>query len=519
MFKQIVRRILPPLSAIPIVLWIAAGPAPVLAQQPPSQPSIIHKVQPGNDRLEMTVNTSRRLTLDQKIPDMLVNDPSIVEVTPLSPTVIQLSATAPGVTQVNLYGEDGQIYTIDVIVYADARELTMLLQSQFPNAALKVVPVAGSVLISGFVDQSEHVSTILRIAKEYYPTVIDNMTISGVFQVMLRVKVMEISRTKLRTLGFDFSNVITGGDLISSVALGLGGARGGGETIAFSVLDGSNSFFGVLEALREDKLAKILAEPNLVAVSGRSAMFHVGGEFGYTVNGGITGPSVEFKNFGTQVDFVPIVLGNGKIRLEVRAEVSEIDAANSVMGIPALKVRRADTAVELRAGQTLAIGGLVQTRIESTNRGLPWISELPFFGMPFRRVVNQENEVELLILVTPELVHAMDPHEVPACGPGMQTTSPNDWELFVEGHLEVPNCCPPGSPYGGQNPMGYEQIHAPQLGDVGAMRLPPGRLPGPAVMQNRYTPSRPQFSRADSPSSGQNAVPSFIGPIGYDVIK
>lgn len=571
MLKRIRRRVLPPLTVLFIVASAAADAAPVKAQGSLPRPSIIYKVQGENERLEMTVNTSRRLTLDKKIPEAQVNNPEILELTPLSPNTIQVSAKSPGVTQINLWDEDQKVYTIDVVVYADARELAMLLKSQFPNSSLKVVPVASGVLISGYVDQPGHVSLIMRIAEEYYPRVINNITISGVQQVLLHVKVMEVSRTKLRKLGFDFAQISSGNmnTLIRSGAAGLLGLEGhelmqsGDVNFQFGVVDGSSVFFGVLEALREDKLAKILAEPNIVAVSGRPAYFRVGGEFGYPLNGGITGPSVEFKQYGTRIDFVAIVLGNGRIRLEVRPQVTEIDASNSVQGVPALKVREAETGVEMQAGQTLAIAGLVQNRVEAQNKGLPWVSEVPYLGMLFRRVEEQNNEVELLIMVTPELVEAMDAHEVPPCGPGMRTTSPSDWELYFQGHLEVPNCCPPcpetgyqGGPLPeGPNSMGlppgatiinqHEQIQTPHGMAPGGARTLPGRpgstisparsglvnRPGmiykqvaasggkPALGHNRYTPSKRQISPGDSGYGRQNVEPGFIGPIGYDIVE
>ncbi|NCC94154.1 MAG: type II and III secretion system protein family protein, partial [Opitutae bacterium] len=381
-----------------------------------------------------------------------VNNPDIVDLTPLAPNVIQVSAKNPGVTQINLWGEDKRIYTVDVIVYRDVRELEILLQSQFPNANLKVVPVGSGVMISGFVDDPEHVRLITRIAEEYYPKVIPAMTVSGVHQVLLHVRVMEVSRTKLRALGFDFAKV-TGSNFVVSGVSGLISSFGGGtiatsgqETFSFGVVDGSSAFFGVLDAMRQDQLMKILAEPTLVTVSGRPAFFQVGGEFPILVPQSLGTVSIEYKKFGTQVDFVPIVLGNGRIRLEVRPRVSEIDNTRSVTldstTVPGLRTREIDTGVEMNAGQTLAIAGLVQTRVESENKGLPWASELPYLGALFRRVQNENNEIELLILVTPELVEAMEAHEVPPCGPGTRTTDPDDWDLYMRGHLEVPACCP-----------------------------------------------------------------------------
>ena len=580
MFNQAFRRRLPLLMVVSILVPAAGSAARVKAQGPPLEPPPINfKVEKANQQIEMTVNTSRIITLEQKIPQAQVNNPDVLELTVLSPNEIQLSAKAPGVTQVNLWGEDQRLYTVNVIVYGDSQELAMLLRTLFPNASLKVIPVASGVLISGFVDQPRHVDLIVRTAEEYYPKVINNMTVSGVQQVLLHVKVMEVSRTKLRRLGFDFAK-ITGNNLVVSGISGLisgasgaGVATSGDETFAFNVFTSGSSFFGILEALRQDNLMKILAEPTLVTVSGRPAYFQVGGEFPILVPQSLGTVSIEFKKFGTQVDFVPIVLGNGRIRLEVRPRVSEIDNSRSVTigstTVPGLRTREVDTGVEMQAGQTLAIAGLVQTRVEAENRGLPWISEVPYLGIPFRKVHEQANEIELLILVTPELVEAMDVHEVPPCGPGMRTTSPNDCELFLKGHLEVPNCCPDCGgagcadciqggagpsptviPQGGMILEGDDELQTPPPAGAAAPRPRPARpvsapLPAgptrtgrqwsnvlrqpaaqtrpaavdkPAASQNRYTPSKPQPAEAVSRPGKQATQPGFIGPIGYDVV-
>jgi pilus assembly protein CpaC len=141
------------------------------------------------------------------------------------------------------------------------------------------------------------------------------------------------------------------------------------------------------------------------------------------------------------------VLGNGKIRLEVRPRITERDPTLSVViqgtSVPALTLREVDTAVEMQAGQTFALAGLVQMRTESRVRGLPWVSDLPVLGFPFRQTFDEVNEIELLIMVTPEFVGPMEPHEVNCCGPGMGTTSPRDCDLYCGGHVEVPAAANP----------------------------------------------------------------------------
>lgn len=525
------------LAADPAPMPGAPAALPATEASAAAQPALIFKVQSPNERLTLTVNSSRILALGQKIPQAQVNNPEIVELHALAPNQVQVFAKAPGVTQVNLWGEDQKIYTVDVIVYGDARALTMLLQSEFPNSAIKAVPVGSGVLLSGYVDQPEHISRIIQVAEEFYPKVLNNLTVAGTQQVLLHVKVMEVSRTKLRTLGFDFTNISNGNVVFSGIsglitsASASGISTSGNETFAWSVVDGSSAFFGVLEALRHDNLMKVLAEPKLTTVSGRPAFFNCGGEFPILVPQGFGTVSIEYRKFGTQVDFVPIVLGNGRIHLDVRPRVSEIDSSRSVTinstNVPGLRTREAETGVEMNAGQTLAIAGLVQTREEAENRGLPWVSELPYLGAAFRRVRHTYNEIELLILVTPQLVDALDAEAVPQCGPGMRTAPPSDFELFAKGHLEVPNCCPTACPNGPAMGNGY----APAQGEViEPVPAPPSASPsdqsrrggaaGPqASTAGRVAPynrANPQGSNTPSAARGNNSEPGFIGPVGYD---
>jgi pilus assembly protein CpaC len=266
---------------------------------------------------------------------------------------------------------------------------------------------------------------------------------------------MEVSRTKLRAIGFDWGNLSGDGDFVIQSAAGLvanaisggGGVVGTGlDTIRFGIVDNNNEFFGFLEALRANNVIKILAEPTLTSISGRPAYFHEGGEFPILVPSGLGTTGVQYKQFGTRVDFVPIVLGNGNIRLEVRPHVSEVDPTRGVdlngVTVPGLRDRSVETAVEMRSGQTLAIAGLIQTRTEAENIGLPFLSDLPWVGSMFRRVREQVNEIELLVTVRPVLVAPLDSCQVPMQGPGEFTTSPTDIDLYARGYLEVPKCCP-----------------------------------------------------------------------------
>ncbi|MGE0760822.1 MAG: histidine kinase, partial [Pirellulaceae bacterium] len=227
--------------------------------------------------------------------------------------------------------------------------------------------------------------------------------------------------------------------------------------------------------------------------------------------------------FGRRVVLGPIAIGNGRVRLEVRPQVSEIDPARSVVinntTVPGLRTRWVDTAVEMNAGQTLALAGLIQTQIEAETRGLPVLADLPWVGAAFRRVREQANEIELLVLVTPEFVDALDPQDVPPCGPGELTTSPSDSELYGRGYLEVPNQCNTncrvglyegemGTPTGAPIPAQEILPAAPPVmrREDAAYRMPPG---GPVV--------RPVVRATASSGPAAPPRPGLIGPVGYDV--
>lgn len=557
--------------------WLGAAMAALAlmvegALAEPSGTSVVHRVSAPSERLEMTVNTSRILTLDQKIPVAQVNNPEVLELTALSPNQIQILAKRAGVTQVNLWDEQNQIHTVDVIVYGDAQELTLLLQSQFPTASLKVIPLSNSVLISGVVDDPNHVQRIVAIAEDYYPRVQNHITVAGVQQVLLQVRVMEVSRTKLRSLGIDFADLTRTGDFVGQSVSGLLAASSGatfdvpsggmlpsaatgptgGQTFQFGIVEPGNSFFGVIEALQQKNLAKILAEPNLVTVSGRPAFFNVGGEFPILVPQSLGTVSIQFRRFGTQVDFVPIVLGNGIIRLEVRPRVSEPDSALSVVingtNVPALKVREVETGVEMRAGQTLAIAGLVQNRLEASSRGLPFLSDLPWIGAAFGRRREQTNEIELLILVTPQLVEAMDPCDVPPGGPGLDTVNPTDGQLYGRGHLEVPRRPPQATRcQHGMSPANhlYEvvspQSEAPNVEPLPEVERSDEGNPHPELPKDESAEGDAEGLRVHATSSRRRAVPrgdsardsrssrrtwsggqpaakppGMVGPVGYE---
>lgn len=497
---------------------------PVMAQNsaalPPSGSTLVTKT---NEQVQMVINSNHLITLNEDIERASVHNDAILTARPMARNELLVSAKATGVTQVDLYAPNRQVYSVQVVVLGDARELEAILRSEFPMAALQVRPIQGAVIVSGQVTSDEHVEQAIAIAEQYYPRVINRIEVIGVHTIMLHTQVMEVSRTKLRELGIDWAAGF-GNDYVAQTIGGTLGAGGttfaavpnaANETIKFGIVDSGNSFFTAIRALQQKNLVKVMADPTVVAIDGRPASFNSGGEFPILVPAGQGLVGVDFREFGTRIDFVAKVRGDGRIWLEVRPTISEIDPSRNVtisgISVPGLRSRFVETAVELRAGQTLALAGLLQVRTETQCVGLPGLSELPFLGALFRSNREVQNEVELLITVTPDFAGAMDPHEVPPGGPGYNTFNPSDKELYWRGYMETPNPCPPvGLGESAGNVYGTPSANAVQLGMPNQPNSHPKASP---VSQPTYPPlnvdqATYRISNENSSSSNPTANPS-----------
>lgn len=508
-----------------------------LATPPGDSPSPRIHVDPAGVQVDLTDGTSRILTFDQRIARVLVENEEVLGVRGLEPTKLQIHARRPGVTQVNVWDERGNVMSVDVVIRGDARQLQASLRDAFPQVDVRVIPLQDGVVLTGRVPHAMLVPRVLQLAELSYPgRVINNLSVEGVQKVVLNVKLMEVSRTKLRALGFDWAELNGGdfvvqglGDGVSGVLKALTPNNGtvtgtGGATVGFGIVNANNQFFGFLEALRRYDLLKVLAEPRLVAESGSPASFNVGGEFPIVVPQSLGTTTIQFRQYGTRVDFLPMVLSNGAVRLHVRSEVSELDPTRGVMlnnyQVPGIRNRSVDTAVELRPGQTLALAGLLQQQTEAQNRGVPVLADLPWVGAAFRRVTHQVNEVELLIMVTPEYADGLDPCDVPPFGPGQTTAAPSSYQLFSRGYLEVPLQGAPRGPIDGCFDSPAESEFEPAQS---AFRQSEPRARGVASGQ-AHAMNPPALPAAASPDRlPPTAAPSarsanrLIGPFGYDI--
>jgi len=418
-----------------------------------AEQTVSHSISLANERFEMLVKSSRILTLPaDRIPRFQVHNEQVLGAEPLSQNEIQIYAKTPGTTQVNLWDTEDKLYTVDITVREDARELEGILSTQLPFASLKVTPINQAAILSGTVTSVDDVDRAVAISEQFYPTIVNNIKVIGVQQVLLHTRIMEVSRTKLRDLGIDWGTTSSSGFFFSAPSQLVNAAAGGTSGLIPSaeatlsttnrVMLNGGDFEVLIAALRKQDLVKLLAEPTVVATHGRPARFNVGGRVPYIVPTGNNSVSINYEEYGTAVDFLPFVVGPGRIRLEVRPEVTEPDNSRSISAsgiqVPAFSSRYVETAVELQAGQTFAIAGLLQSRTEAVSKATPFLGELPLIGAMFRRVREQQNDIELLITVTPELVDAMDPEQTPKGGPGLNSKSPSDTDLYRNGHIEVP---------------------------------------------------------------------------------
>ncbi len=460
----------------------------------------LQKVAPSSrqKRVELTAKETRTLSFAHPVVRAEVCNPELIEVHQPDQKTLQLFGKQSGISHVRVFDAENRANTFEVAILPDTNELEFVLRSQFPKANLKITPYSNGVMLNGFVQSVEHADQIVAIAEDFYPRVLQNIKLRDPQQVLLHVRVMEVSRTKLRSLGFDLRCGI------------VGDGRGG---------------HGFLDALREHDLAKVLAEPTLVAMSGRNASFRVGGEFPVIVSGGLGTNSIEYKPYGMEIDFLPQVLEGDRIRLEVSPRISEIDPqTRTKLGkhrVPGLNVRQVDTGVEMQAGQTLALAGLIQNRVEGESRGVPLLADIPYLGVPFRHVYVRDNEIELLITVTPELIEPIDSGQICSGGPGLNSTTPSLKALFCRGHLEVPyRCTGPVEPVIPNS--AYDQflpgVHSHDAIDPNpfpqAIPVIPESVPA-GVQENNYDSASWSIG-VNGGKSPLHSTDGLIGPVGYE---
>lgn len=328
----------------------------------------------------------------------------------------------------------------------------------------------GSALVE-FTDadkMTEVIEVVVGAIGQTVPTV-EKFLIPRVRQVELEVLVCVVNRSELRAMSFNwaenranyFVSSLIGTTigaplaLSTSITSSITGATqqaGGSPNLQFGVVGDRHSFLGFLEALRTERLAKVLSEPRITALSGQKASILSGGKVATVAASGTGSPEIKYEEFGTSVSFIPVVLENGGIQLTIGAELSARNSANDAFAenlfAPGFDIRSASSVVLIEDRQTLAIGGLIQNSVGASTKKVPILGDIPFFGVAFSSTTYEEKEEEMLILVTPRLIDPMDCTQLPHRLPGRETRAPDDFELFLTQILEAPRgqreVCPDG---------------------------------------------------------------------------
>jgi pilus assembly protein CpaC len=414
--------------------------------------------------VNVSIGKSADVRTDASFTDVTVGDPEVADVNVLTDKSLSILGRKSGTTRVTAYGEGKKLIGMfDVEVNYDTSTLSAEITRRFSHAGIRVSTANGKILLTGNAPDAVTLDQALSVAKQFGPDVINSVSVDAPQQVMLEVRFVEASRQASRELGvqwnvFGSSGVANIGSRQQSRNLPLSapdrGRLGVGE-VAAGVLSGAPPF-GVamarmiaggittdafINALEQQGLARSLAEPNLTALSGDTASFLAGGEYPIPVAGSLGSVTVEFKRYGVGLAFTPTVLKGGLINLKIVPEVSQFDPNHAVnlgngLSVPALIVRRADTTVELRDGQSFVIGGLLQNSSTTATEQLPWLGDVPILGALFSSKSYQKSETDLAIIVTPRLVRPARPGDVVKT-PLDKTLPANDVDFFLMGKSEI----------------------------------------------------------------------------------
>jgi pilus assembly protein CpaC len=440
------------------MLGVTAGGSGALAQTVVTTPS--GEAAPGpfselvqsltgtpNEVVPLTLNKTLELRLPGAVRDVIVGSPAIADVVVRSPTQLFLVGKTIGDTNVFLLDAEGKIIErFEVNVHPDTDTVKQTLANLLPGEPIDVTGAGNAIVISGTVSSDGVVTRAQEIARRFVDDdakIVNMLRVANEQQVLLRVRVSEVSKTAIKNLGINWNlqDVSVGNSALNFFLPGATGITTP-ATIAGSAtnLGPIGSLDVTLSMLEQQNLAKNLAEPNLVTVSGEVANILVGGETPIPTAQDNNSITVEFKPFGVALSFLPVVLDSGRISLKIGTEVSALDVTNQVTLCPGcspvsgLKVRRANAVVELPSGGSLMMGGLLSNDITNGIAGIPGAMNIPILGQLFRSNAFQHNETELVITVTAILVKPVQPKLLSVPTDGFAPAS--DLDNYFLGHLQ-----------------------------------------------------------------------------------
>jgi len=483
------------------VVLAQAGPVRTV-QDRPRQPAADRRAGDGasSDALIESVNVSRHqvehltvgknasLIINTKVnvDSVQIADPTVADVVLTSPRQIVVAGKAFGTTQLVLRA-GAEERTFHVTCELDLLPLEGMIKNVSPQSEVTPRSINGSIVLTGNVPDSETAERIGEMATMVQGSAVQNhLNVVGNQQVMLRVVVAEVNKEAMRQLGVNWAiggadwtrdfffvnnlgqlnptnisnngipNLVAKNSLAGQLTYAYNPVGTGPNTnVTFGFPRGEVQFF--LNALRENNLSRVLAEPNLVAISGQTATFLAGGEvpIPVTQGGAVAGAvTIEYKEFGVRLAFSPTVMAGQLVRIHVMTEFSDaIPGASVIGGLPVFTftTRRVESTVECGNGQSFAVGGLLSERVQALASKIPGLGDIPVLGTLFSSTEYQRANTELVILVTPQLVEPIDPQQVPPV-PGQLMTHPNDFELFVLQQLE-------GTPKERPEPDGVPREH------------------------------------------------------------
>ena len=400
------------------------------------------RVMQGQASESLNVPMNRAVVVESDVPfaELSIANPGIADISTLSDKSIYVLGKAPGRTTLTLLSPEGTLISnVDVHVTPDIAEFKERLQQILPGENIEVRTANDGIVLSGQVSSTAKLDRALDLASRYAPDRVSNlMVVGGTQQVMLKVRFAEMNRSVSKALGGGLNITGSGSDGTGAIGggSGLSGAFGG-VGVSFGV--GDLQFQVLLEALETKGMVRTLAEPNLTALSGQEAKFLAGGEYPVPVAQDNDTISVEFKPFGVELNFTPVVVDQDIINLTIDAAVSSLDPSSGFstgedgFTISAFKRRQTSTTVEMRDGESFAIAGLLQDDFRNNVSQLPWAADIPVLGALFRSADYQRSQSELVIIVTPHLV-------TPVAGaalalPTDRVRIPTEREMFLFGDV------------------------------------------------------------------------------------
>jgi len=456
-----------PTGRQPLQMTISMAPAPAsaagaaAATAPLRGPNCTGAIR-GESTVFVSVGKSALVPVDEPVRNRTLGNPAVAQATMVSPQTLYVLGESVGTTNMIVQGRSGACQIIDVVVNVDSGGLQASLTQLMPEEhGIRVSTAADNLVLAGHVSSAQAAQQAVEIATVYssHTTadgsgagagagksggVLNMLTVDSPQQVMLEVKVAEVDKTLINQLGASL-NIQGGfgswtGALVSSLLAGV--------SSGISVNKNNKLPFQVsVDAQKTDNLVKILAEPNLVTISGQEATFLAGGEVFIPVpqssSTGATSIVLQQEDFGVGLKFTPTVLGNGRINLKVAPEVSELSptgvtlSATNISGttiLPLITTRRASTTVQMSDGETFAIGGLISNNISGALKALPGIGEVPVLGALFRSTSFQQDRTELVFIITPHLVRPQRTANVPL--PTDSFTQPKDADIYATGNME-----------------------------------------------------------------------------------